>query len=87
MSNSQTKEIAFEKSIEQVLLANGYVSLLSTAFDREKAIFPEIFVAFIKATQLTEWNKLHSILGDNTANQIIYDLTKWIELHGVLSTL
>ncbi|MBL0047036.1 MAG: type I restriction endonuclease subunit R [Bacteroidetes bacterium] len=87
MSNSQTKEIAFEKSIEQVLLSNGYVSFPSTTFDKEKAIFPETFVAFIQATQVKEWNKLHSILGDNTANQIIYDLTKWIELHGILSTL
>lgn len=87
MNNTQTKEIAFEKSIEQVLLANGYVSLLSTTFDKEKAIFPETFVSFIQATQPKEWSKLQSILRDNTANQIIYDLTKWIELHGVLSTL
>jgi len=63
------------------------VSLPSTSFDKEKAIFPETFVAFIQDTQLKEWNKLHSILRENTANQIIYDLNKWIEIHGVLSTL
>lgn len=87
MRNTQTKEIAFEKSIEQVLLANGYVSLASSAYDKEKAIFPDALIAFIQATQAKAWTKLHSILGDNTANQIIYDLTKWIELNGILSTL
>lgn len=87
MSNTQTKEISFEKSIEEVLLANGYISLTSTTYDKEKGIFPEPLIAFIQATQPKEWAKLHSILGDNTANQIIYDLTKWIELNGILSTL
>ncbi len=87
MRNIQIKEIAFEKSIEQVLLAKGYVSLASSAYDKEKAIFPDALVSFIQASQAKAWTKLHSILGDNTANQIIYDLTKWIELNGMLSTL
>ena len=87
MSNTNTKEIAFEKSIEEVLLNTGYQSIPSHSFDKEKAIFPEQIIAFIKDTQLKEWQKLESILKENTANQIIYDLTKWIELHGVLATL
>ena len=87
MSNTQTKEIAFEKSIEEALLNAGYQSIPSQSFDKEKAIFPEQIIAFIKDTQLKEWQKLESILKENTANQIIYDLTKWIELHGVLATL
>ena len=87
MSNNQTKEIAFEKSIEDVLLKTGYQSLSSQSFDKEKAIFTEQIITFIKATQEKEWNKLESILKENTAHQIIYDLTKWIEIHGILSTL
>lgn len=87
MSNTQTKEIAFEKSIEDVLLKTGYQALSSQLFDKEKAIFPEQIITFIKATQAKEWNKLESILKENTAHQIIYDLTKWIEIHGILSTL
>lgn len=87
MSNTNTKEIAFEKSIEDVLLKTGYQALSSQSFDKEKAIFPEQIITFIKATQAKEWNKLESILQENTAHQIIYDLTKWIEIHGILSTL
>lgn len=87
MSNTQTKEIAFEKSIQNVLLKTGYQALSSQSFDKERAIFPEHIITFIKTTQEKEWNKLESILKENTAHQIIYDLTKWIELHGILSTL
>ena len=87
MKNPQTKEIAFEQSIEAVLLESGYESISSTSFDKEKAIFHDALIAFIRDTQAKEWNKLQSILGDNTANQIIYDLTKWIELNGILPTL
>ncbi|QSB29085.1 type I restriction endonuclease subunit R [Flavobacterium sp. CLA17] len=87
MNNSQTKEIAFEESIENVLLANEFISLTSNTYHKEKALFPKTLIDFIQKTQLKEWNKLHSILGDSTANQIIHDLTKWIELNGVLSTL
>ena len=87
MSNTQIKEIAFEKSIEEVLLNTGYQSISSQSFDKEKAIFPEQIIAFIKETQPNEWDKLESILKENTATQIIYDLTKWIELHGIISTL
>lgn len=87
MINNQTREIAFEKSIEEVLLASGYVSLSGAYYDKEKALFQHILIEFIQTTQPKEWAKLQSILGDNTANQIIYDLTKWIELNGILSTL
>lgn len=87
MSNAQTKEIAFEKSIEEVLLNSEYQAIHSKSFDKEKAIFPDQIIAFIKDTQPKEWAKLESVLKENTATQIIYDLTKWIELHGVLSTL
>lgn len=87
MSNQQTKEIAFENNIEEVLLNAGYVPLSSKSFDKEKAIFPEVFISFIQETQPKEWSQLNSILGDKTSFQIIYDLTKWIELNGILSTL
>ncbi|RVU90001.1 type I restriction endonuclease subunit R [Flavobacterium columnare] len=87
MRNAQTKEIAFEKSIETVLLATGYKTIASSSYDKDKAFFPETTLAFIQDTQPTTWEKLQTILGDNTGNQILYDLTKWIELHGILATL
>jgi len=87
MSNTQTKEVAFESSIEEILLDCGYVNKPNSSYAKDKALFPETIIAFIKETQSKTWEKLQSILGNNTGNQIIYDLIKWIELHGILSTL
>lgn len=87
MRNNQTKEIAFEKSIEAVLLDTGYIALPSSAYDKDKAFFPDTVLSFIKETQTKTWGKLQTILGENVGNQILYDLTKWIDIHGVLSTL
>ena len=45
---SQTTETAFETVIETHLLANGYVSVAGGGFDRERAIFPDTVLAFIR---------------------------------------
>ncbi len=57
----QTSEAAFETAIEAALLTDGYVSLPSTAFDRERAIFPETVLEFIRGTQPREWGKLEAL--------------------------
>ena len=53
-----TSEAAFETVIEAHLLANGYVSVAGDGFDRERAIFSEVVLAFIRETQPREWAKL-----------------------------
>lgn len=87
MSNTQTREIAFEHNITETLLSSGYISLPSSDFDREKAIFPKTLIEFIQKSQPKEWEKLEAILGSNTITQVIYDLNKWIDDYGILSTL
>ena len=54
----RTTEAAFETVIEAHLLENGYVPITSDAFDRERAIFPEEVLAFIRETQPNEWARL-----------------------------
>jgi hypothetical protein len=44
-----------ETVIETHLLANGYVTVKRDGFDRERAIFSETVLAFIRATQAKEW--------------------------------
>jgi hypothetical protein len=51
-------EAAFETVIETHLLANGYVTMNRDGFDRQRAIFPETVLAFIRATQPKEWVNL-----------------------------
>lgn len=51
MSNQRTWETAFETAIEAQLLGDGYQPVDGKGFDRERAIFPEEALAFIRNTQ------------------------------------
>jgi type I restriction enzyme, R subunit len=83
----QTSEAAFETAIESVLLADGYHTLSSAAFDRERAIFPEEVLEFIRSTQAKQWEKLQSLHGEECGKRVLEALCKWMETHGVLATL
>ena len=80
-------EAAFETVIEANLLANGYVAVARDGFDRERAIFSETVLAFIRATQPKEWARLEALHGEKTGEQVLGDLCKWMDAHGVLATL
>ena len=83
----RTSEQAFEAVADAHLLANGYESIAGDGFDRNRAIFPETVLAFIRGTQPKEWAKLVSLHGDKTGEQILGDLCKWMDIHGSLATL
>src|SRR6202162_1418521 len=87
MNRQRTSEAAFETVIEAHLLANGYTPIAAEGFDRERAIFPETVLAFIRETQPTEWAKLEALHGDKTGDQILGDLCKWMDQNGSLATL
>jgi type I restriction enzyme R subunit len=82
-------EFAFETVIEAHLLHHGYEyeCVPAGAFDRERAIFPQTVLAFIRDTQPAEWAKLETLHGDKTAEQILTDLCKWMDANGSLATL
>ena len=67
--NEQRRELAFETVIEAHLLANGYVNVERDGFDRERAIFPEAVLAFIRETQPSEWAKLEALHGERTGEE------------------
>ncbi|MFH1009348.1 MAG: DEAD/DEAH box helicase family protein, partial [Candidatus Latescibacterota bacterium] len=83
----QHDERAFETVIEAHLLANGYVPLGRDGFDRERAVFPEAVLGFIRETQPKEWAKLEALHGANTGEQVLADLCKWMDTYGSLATL
>ena len=66
MSRGRHSEAAFETVIEGHLLGNGYLPFAREGFDRERAIFPETVLAFIRETQPKEWAKLEALHGDKT---------------------
>ena len=51
---NRTSEAAFETVVEAHLLENGYEKIAPQGFDRERAIFPETVLAFIRETQPKE---------------------------------
>ncbi len=80
-------EAAFETVIETHLLASGYTPVAPEGFDRERAIFPETVLAFIRETQRKEWDKLEALHGERTGEQVLGDLCKWMDANGALATL
>lgn len=87
MSERRHSEAAFETVIEDHLLRNGYQSVSREAFDRERGIFPEAVLAFIRETQAEDWDKLQALHGQKTGEQILADLCKWMDANGSLATL
>ena len=83
----RTGERAFETVIEAHLLANGYGAIAGDGFDRERAIFPDTVLAFIRKTQPRAWARLESLHGDKTGEQVLGDLCKWMDTNGALATL
>ncbi|MYA79479.1 MAG: hypothetical protein F4X39_02990, partial [Acidobacteriia bacterium] len=83
----RTSEAAFETVIETHLLNNGYVPVAGEGFDRDRAIFPETVLAFIRETQPREWAKLEALLGEKTGEQVLDYLCKWMDANGSLATL
>jgi len=80
-------EAAFEIVIETYLLDNGYMSVDKSGYDKERAIFPETVLTFIRQTQPKEWAKLEALHGEHTGEQILNDLCKWMDTYGSLATL
>jgi len=69
-------EHAFEESIEAHLLRHGgYEQLPSEEFDRERGIFPDIVVSFVKETQPEKWEKLETAYKGNARKRFLQDLT------------
>ena len=83
----RTSEAAFEGAIEAHLLANGYVSVAADGFDRERAVFADTAVEFIRETQPKEWGKLEALLGAQARGQVVSDLCKWMDMRGSLAVL
>lgn len=76
------KERAFEAAIENHLLTKaGYAQGDPTTFDRERAVFPAEFVAFVRETQPEVWQALEKLHGTSTETVILDDFAKALDGH------
>lgn len=67
MNHARHSEGAFETIIEATMLANGSVPEPASGFDRDRAIFPETVLSFIRDTQPKEWKALEALHGEKLA--------------------
>lgn len=86
LAPARHSESAFETVIEEYLLEHGYQHP-TLPYDIEQALFPHEVLSFIKISQPQDWAKLEATLGPKINTQIISDLSKWIDIYGMLSTL
>jgi type I restriction enzyme R subunit len=98
VANPQTKEKAFETCLEEFLLseAGGYAkgdnrdydaAAAPEGYDREAALFPGVFVEFVKASQPETWKALEKLHAGNTAEVVIGELVKNLDSRGCLDVL
>lgn len=88
MSPGTYDEGKFEEFIQNHLLEEGqYEAVSSDKFDRERGIFPDIVVSFVKRTQPNKWEKLETAYKENARKRFLQDLTSALEGRGTLEIL
>ena len=85
--NQRHQEAAFESIIEAHLLTDGYTAIAPSAYDFERALFPDITLAFIRTSPPKEWAKLEALHGANTEATVLKDLAHWLDTYGTLAVL
>ena len=96
MPHEQTKERAFETAIEEHLLAHGYAKgdnrdvdavKVPNGFDRARALFPGVFIEFVRETQPDAWQAIEKLHRGGTETVLLDDLCKSIDSRGSLDVL
>ena len=71
----------FEDEIATHLVNHGgYEHLPSEEFDRERGIFPDVVVSFVKETQPERWKRLETAYKGNARKRFLQDLTSAMDL-------
>ncbi len=88
MSPAAHTETAFEEAIEAGLLATGgYEKRSPSAYDAERALFPDDVLGFLQYTQPVKWAALEALLAGRTAETVLDALGKELAVKGTLHVL
>ena len=85
--STQTKEAAFEGTVESMLLHGGWVKGVPQDWDVERALFANSAIAFMRDTQPEQWNKMRALHKDDLERRIIEVLLKELDNKGSLHVL
>ncbi|SLM30423.1 conserved hypothetical protein [Desulfamplus magnetovallimortis] len=88
MTTAIHTEETFEQAIVEELIENGgYIAGDPNLFDREIALDKTTFIQFLQQSQPEKWEKLHTIHGANTKENVIKRFVKEVSLRGALDVI
>lgn len=79
-----TTEKAFEAYIQETMSARGWISGSNKTWDKNKALFPDQIIAFIKDTQADLWAQMEKLHGHELSAKLIETLVKERNAKGTL---
>ena len=79
-----TTEKAFEAYIQETMASRGWISGSNQLWDKNKALFPEYAIAFIKGTQPQLWSRMERLHGGELPAKLIKALMDEREIKGTL---
>ncbi len=82
-----TTEKAFEAYIEETLAARGWIAGDNLLWDKQKALFPEYALDFIKTTQADLWKQMEKLHGAELSGKLIDTLVKERNTKGTIHIL
>ncbi len=85
---SQTREMAFEAGVEEVLLQqSGWHRGTNAEWDVDRALFPARVFAFLQETQPKLWAEMQALHGAGLEPLLLTTLVKELDLKGTLHVL
>ena len=85
--STHTRELAFESTVESMLLDGGWRKGDLGEWDVDRALFPARALAFIRDTQPELWAKMSALHGANIESTLIEMLVKELDNKGALDVL
>ena len=85
--SSHTEELAFEATVESMLLDGGWLKGDREEWDVGRALFPARAIAFMRDTQPELWSEMAALHGANLEPTLIEMLVKELDNKGALDVL
>ncbi len=79
-----TTEKAFEAYIQETMSVRGWMTGSNLDWDKQKALFPEHIISFIKSTQGELWTQMEKLHGSELSAKLIDTLIKERDTKGTL---
>ena len=84
---TQTKEAAFEATVESMLIESGWVRAGRHEWEVERALLPARAVSFMRETQPDQWEQVAALHDGDVEPRIIEALAKELDTKGSLHVL